>query len=394
MKKFISLIIISLTTSVFTQEDNPQVNDDNLQFQNENYLETHSQQPPLLEETPAYEVPTPPQTAAYTAPARTNVCGYYDVYLSGAFLYWEAAEDGLELAFTVAANPDGTDNFELLNSITDSLIGFDFKYKPGFRIDLGYNFNYDDWTLNLKYTRFHFSETSTANKPSNRTLRAKWLELAGAYTIANLISLKSNWKMNFNIFDLDLSRTFYEGKQLACSTLFGFLPGFGLKGGWIDQKYSQTGYFRALEPPLLSYNSSDSWFIGPRGGLDGKWHLGQGVSILGNAAASVFMQRFYDIITRHTRAQNPSLLLRNDKSKKELLVNASFEYQLGLHYGTYFNRNKCHFDIYAAYETQIYLSQNEMRSQFDSISTSTDRGFSPASNLGMQGLTLSARFDF
>lgn len=382
MRKIISLLIIA-TTSVFAYQEDEY----NSEPQHEDSFQMNSKPCPSSE-APACQVPIVPPTPAYTAPARTNVCGDYDIYISGAFLYWEATENGLDLAFTVSANANGTNNFEALNHTTESLIGFNFKYKPAFRLDLGYNFNYDDWTLNLRYTRFNFSETTTLNKPSDRTLRSKWLEVAGAYTVVNLISLKSKWETDFNIFDLDLSRTFYEGKQLSCKTLFG------LKGGWIDQKYKQTGYFRSLEPPLISRNSTDSWLIGPRGGLDGKWHLGQGVSILGNASTSLFMQKFYDLITQHTNQHNPSLYLRNKKSKKELIINASFEYQIGLHYGTYFYRNKCHFDIFAAYETQVYLSQNEMRSQYDAVSTTDDRGYSPPSNLGIHGLTLSARFDF
>ncbi len=382
MRKIIALLMIA-STSVFAYQDD----DYNSSSQNENSYEMNSK-PSHSAEAPACQAPIAPQTPAYTAPARTNVCGAYDIYLSGTFLYWQASEEALELAFTVAANPNGSDNFDILNDITDELVGFDFKYKPAFRLDLGYNFNYDDWTLNLRYTRFNFAETSTVNKPSNKTIRPKWLEIGGVFTIANTISLKSNWKLDFNIFDLDLSRTFYEGKQLSCKTIFG------LQGGWINQKYSQRGFFRDIDLTLLSYNSTNSWLIGPRAGLDGKWHLGQGVSILGNAAASVFMQKYYDIITQHSNVHNPAIFLRNDKSDKEMLINTSFEFQIGLHYGTYFNKNKYHFDVFAAYEAQFYSAQNEMRTQYDSISTSTDRGYSYPSHLGMHGLTLSARFDF
>ncbi|MBN2479761.1 MAG: hypothetical protein JXA94_05995 [Parachlamydiales bacterium] len=339
---------------------------------------------------PCCEIPPTPQSSAYNAPARINVCNEWDVYASGTFLWWQANEEGLAVGYS-RGGTGVIGNNNVITSRPDKIFDFDFKYEPAFKIGLGYNVVYDDWDVFLQYTRLNFTNTTTAQKPSDGVLIPRWVR-ATSSVFVGISGLESKWKLDFNIFDLDLGRSYYVGKKFTLKTLYG------LKGGWINQAYTQV----ATLPDFSLINSntsvtrslSDSWLLGPRAGLNGKWHLGSGFNLIGNTEISLFYQQFSKYSMKMQSPTNPNLLFRNKSNKNFNAVNPSIEFLLGFNWGCYLDRNNWHFDILVAYEQQTYFFQNKMRSYADTISGVNGGEISNPGDLSLHGLNLQIRFDF
>ncbi|MBN2479760.1 MAG: hypothetical protein JXA94_05990 [Parachlamydiales bacterium] len=382
MKKF-SLMLIALfaTTCVFAGTYN---NTDN-SYPSDNNYQDNCPPDPCCEPcppTPCCDIPQAPTMPAYNAPARINVCGCWDFNIDATFLYWQANEEGLSLGYDVGNTE------QITTDLGEKVYEFDFKYKPAFKVGIGYNMNYDNWSLRLQYTRFYSTQTtSTSLRSSDFTFRSRWLSSA----VNNYEKMQSKWTLDFNIFDLDLLRTYYNGKHLILE------PSFGLKGGWIDQKYIHevSNPLVAVDVnPLHADFLSDSWLIGPRAGLKTKWFLGCGFNVIGNSSINLFYQKFNKVILQQQSNTNANLLSQNIKTNDQSNINSSFEYLLGLSYETYFNRNNYHFLISAGYESQIYFRQNEIRSQSDTATSTNGGAFSNPGDLSFHGLNLQIRFDF
>jgi len=132
----------------------------------------------------------------------------------------------MEFAYTdytnVGYNPTSNINyFHKLN----------FEWKLAFKVVFGYNFNYDNWTGHIQYTRVcsTMNDKALLGNEANEVLYDIWditLLLANTLRV-----VKVKWKLNFNIFDIDLSRTYYNGLHLI------FQSYYGLKSRWINQLY-------------------------------------------------------------------------------------------------------------------------------------------------------------
>ena len=172
------------------------------------------------------DVAESPSTAAYNYPANIDVCGSWDFFVTGTFIYWQPRQEQMELAQTVF--------FPAPNTSIGKVYGLNFDWEPSFKVGAGYNFGYDNWQGYLQYTRVNSSasnSTTNANATNEQLLDA-WL-IQTAFLTATAAKVSGKWDLDFNIFDLEFSRPYYNGKKLI------FKPHFGLKTGWIDQKRSE-----------------------------------------------------------------------------------------------------------------------------------------------------------
>lgn len=339
--------------------------------------------------------PAAPTMSAYSHPARINVCGSWDFYVTGTFLWWQVMQEQMEYAYQLFGTLTSTEN------ATSPYIGqfYDFKFdwKPAFKVGLGYNFGYDDWSSFLQYTRVNTSMTNTATVG---TLTAELLKDLWSLRVTpntpTIREVKAKWGLDFNILDLEFSRPFYSGKELT------FAPHFGLKGGWIDQSLICTST-DTLAVPVLAVNSdyaSNSWLIGPRAGLYTNWMIGEGFRFFGNAAVSMFYQKFDDIKVTEPNAADAAQHIGSFTLNSHG-VNTALEFLIGLGWGTYFDHNNWYFDLAVGYETQVYFEQNMMRYLEELRKTQTGGGYlnnlgivTKPGNLMFQGLNVTMRFDF
>lgn len=308
----------------------------------------------------------------YNAPARSDP----DWYFSASYLFWEALEDGLTLAWTFpSALTPAVDN------TAADRVEFDFEYKSGFKVDFGTYFKRDSWGLNFGYTHFAFTQNNTKHASDEVFGQEEWL-LSTNQDFSDKI--KAKWHLNLNFADADLSRPFYSGTKLTLT------PFFGMRAAWIFQKYGVT-YTTLTPTEAKSKSKSSSWAIGARGGLNGHWLLGRGFRIQGNAAASL-LYTHYNI--RHQESSfadveplTPRMIAKETQQRGRFIG----ELGLGLGWGKYINNRKQRLDLSAAYDFVYLPAQNVMRQLKDDYDLQSSTG---ASDLFLHGLTVTGSIDF
>ncbi|NGX36016.1 MAG: hypothetical protein K1000chlam1_00853 [Candidatus Anoxychlamydiales bacterium] len=332
-------------------------------------------------EPPCCETPAAPTTAAYNKGANIDVCGSWDFYVTGTFLYWQPSQEQMDVAITSFDVPPT--NLTGIGTVHD----FSFDWKPAFKIGIGYAWDYDNWDTYVQYTRINTNMTTSVNlaqpagNASGATLAGTWVS-SGLLTNVDRVSGK--WSLNHNVIDLEFGRPYYNG---TCLT---FKAHYGLKSGWIDQNYDET--ISDVSNSITANIKSDSWLIGPRTGIYTNWDLGEGFRFFGNAAASLFYQKFSKVSTRELFVSNPTQqYVAFDYSTRA--INASLEMFLGAGWGTYFDRNNWYFDLLLGYEAQVFFNQNMMR-YLHQEGVNSNRIVTKAGNLMFQGLNVTAKFDF
>ncbi|NGX44222.1 MAG: hypothetical protein K1060chlam3_00387 [Candidatus Anoxychlamydiales bacterium] len=305
------------------------------------------------------DIPKPPESSSYNQSARVGVCKAKGAFVTGSFIYWEALEQGFYLYLL---------KNDQSNPTRQEAVNITYTFDPGFKVGLGYNLQYDDWTTYVEYTHYHSKNSFSKTRPSWATSQTiYWFD---SNDLAN--EYQANLKIDLDILDLELSRSEYRSQKLI------FSPFWGLKGGVIDQSFT----FRAIFSSSSISNTikSDSWLIGPRIGVYTKWLLGKGFSLNGKAAGSLNYQKFHNM---HASFQNMKI---ND----DFVVSPIVEMLLGFNWESYFDKNYWHFDISAGYELQVLWNQNMIiKNRILSLNSNIDSG-----KLTLHGLNITARFDF
>src|SRR5579872_4661843 len=113
------------------------------------------------------ELPCKCCPAAYNAAAATEVDGW-DVFVEGSFIYWRADQDNMDVAKSAVFVPAvvGVSDAFLLPA-DDTRISFvKDKYKPGFKVGLGFESSCDGWVFAIDYTRLHQQLHTSKAAPS------------------------------------------------------------------------------------------------------------------------------------------------------------------------------------------------------------------------------------
>lgn len=334
-----------------------------------------------------------------TPNAGPRVTNGADVFLTADFIYWTARQDGLAYAYTGA---DTTISSSLASSVPSKGTTYypPRKFDPGFKVGVGLNLGHDGWDTYLEYTWFHSNHSNTQTSGS-----AAYQRLIPVFPVAfeghissnafdvellNYDSMKSSWKLRFNNFDLELGRNFYISQYLTLR------PHVGLKGNWYTQNYHVTGTSPFLGDTALNfgydYGATDYakgrfkqswWGVGIRAGMDTAWYFDKNWSIFGDWALSALWGRFN--VSRKAQyggdfgqtTSTVSTVLWNENSFHT--VKGVAEFQLGLRFDYWFSDDDYHFGLSAAWEEQLWINQNQIARPGD---------------LGFQGFTLKARFDF
>lgn len=326
--------------------------------------------------TPACPCPT---VAAYSAPYREATC--WDVYVSASYNYWLNAEDSLELGYEgTPVTYDGSNFNEDISFISN-----DCEYHSGFSVGLGKYFCWDNWDLYAEYTWFH-NTTNTSKTASDSSINSFLWQVGFRDLTPREIAhnqVKSKWKLDMDLLDLELSRPYYLGCELL------FRPHVGLRAAWIDQNYDLTysdSFYGSEEAVLQINNSSDSWGIGARAGFDSTWRFCSGFYLYGNFAASIL----YTDYTSVKNSRESEFLGINDVRFTNSICTArpNMELALGLGWADYCDCDcsKWFLNLSVGYEFHTFWNQNVMRNIYDSNTGNT--------NLYLHGLTITAKLDF
>jgi len=306
---------------------------------------------------------------AFSAPARFDVKGSLDLFITASYLYWQPIQESMSLAY---------DQYPAPTTTRGKVYDMDFDFKSGFKVGMGINLSYDNWNLYLEYLRLHSTHKEGINLPTNATLNCLWRDDTGPLSCN---SISSSWEFDTDLLDFYMTRPYYLGTKLTLK------PFAGLRGGWIDQKLN----VRAIDTsdyPNRTWIDSDSWLVGPRGGVDCFWHLGEGFRVFTNIAASLFYQHFKTTLKYYTINTNTLDYYQREKIGR---VVPNIDLALGLAWGTYFADNDWHIDLSAGYEFHHFWNQNTLRPVYEAIVNGII--VSPG-DLMLQGLTVTARLDF
>ena len=328
-----------------------------------------------------------PGMPGYNAPSRINVCGNWDMYVDGSFVYWQVAQDNMSFAFS------NTDSATLQGSFVEPNFGF----IPGFKVGGGINFDHDNWNSSAEYTRVHGTDTTTATAPKGGCLFGNTGALSLLSTYNQVFDYASSkFTTNLDFLDWVFGRDYFVGKNLT------FHPHVGARGALITQSNSAhlgshhiTGTFvgeTAVAGSMDVYSRVRSWGVGARTGLEANWMLGQGVRFFGNGYADMLYTRY--------KVQNKSVWtaaasgIATPAVTKHIVgaIRTHLDLELGFAWGSYFDDNNWHIDLSAGYGFQVFFNQNMFqRSQSATVLAAVSDA---TGDMTIQGLTATVRIDF
>ncbi len=350
----------------------------------------------------------------YSAPARIEVRGTWDLYATGSFLYWQASQENMEIGVISRNSPEEgkADDTPFQTSYVNNMAitNPNFTYRPGFKFGVGLNLDWDNWDAYTEYTWFHGS-TGSGVSPLTATTTGTGIPPNGEYlypiqgapgTMASLFfhNADQSWSLKMDFLDLSLSRSYYSGMRLTVQ------PFFGARGAWIRQSLDteyigSTTYLNSAPTSSNGWlkttvnNESVSWGIGPRTGFESNWLLGYGTRFIGNASGDILYTRYslrQDQQAAYFAAQDATAPITSNAAVSQTIdyLRGHADFELGIGWGTYFDNNNWHIDLAATYGFQVFWDQNMFRNFEDSYVKS----FAPNGNLYVHGLTMTADFDF
>lgn len=328
-------------------------------------------------------------------------------------MLWQAKMEGLEFASKsfIPADPASA-----VQSFQEKLFIPDFAWKPGFKIAAGANLPYDGWDAEARYTYYHGELTDLKKRfdsqigPTGVGIVPLWhypfISVNSGSDPLRFRYASTNWKLAFNTMDLEFGREFYAFPTLPVRLHLG------AKAAWVTQTYraSYSGgtlFTGILDTPAsvsMEYLTSKMtfashlWGLGPRAGVNSKWNMGWGFSLIADAALSLlssytsFTTKYDDTVLNATDGELLAPHLKLKEKIKELTP--ALETTLGFTWGHCFccTCRPIYFQATVAYEVQYWWAQNHARRNYPYQAPANmwdSRGA-----LQMQGLTASLRWDY
>lgn len=196
------------------------------------------------------------------------------------FLYWRATESVDWCYSNSLSTPSQVIDYQTVN----------FAYKPAFRVGIGSHGRFDN---TFSYTHYYTSSNATAVGNLVTTFIGGKLALNGTFSRSGQIS----FKIDFNMFDWDLSQRLYVADTIQIR------PIVGVRGGWINQR-AITDF-----QGTVTYNENvknNFKGLGPKCALESRWTLKQTKTYTTNilavfTAAYLFGEwNISDVVTQST----------------------------------------------------------------------------------------------
>lgn len=323
----------------------------------------------------------------YNIATRIEVDRYRDIYSTFSALYWVVSQSNMELG--IISNFSDPEFF-----LKGEMAKLGIEYQPGFKLGIGTNLQKDGWDIFFEYTwlRSTVSTSVSLNPGGFEILYPSWQlpDVFVAYFHGD-----EKWRLTLDLLDFELGREYLVGCDLS------FRPFVGIRAAIISQTI-QVNYSDVINSVFLPRNAvfveqtSSSWGIGPRVGLDTKWDLGWGFRFFSDGALDILFTDYTKLKTFQkgmdiTGSTLPSSLVSVNETN-DMHLRTQLELDLGFGYGTYFLCNRWHVDVALGYQFQIFFDQNMFRSFVDD--QTLGKADSPHGNLYMHGLTATLRLDY
>lgn len=301
--------------------------------------------------------------------------------IEGEFLWWRAHIDNLEFATDIdtAVNPSIGKGYYYQPK---------FKYDPGVRVSVGYDFGCQNWDVFFRWT---YQDTNASNNRSIDPSVSVLSPLRDFFAPNGLVALtfadsaKASWKNRINVFDFEMGYDYFFSKR------FSMRPYMGIKAAWIDMDY-HICYTNVIATSFVIgpfslgtvdiTNESDYWGVGPQLGINGNLYIGWGFSLYGLGSAALLYGQ-YDTSYRQkdTGQGNDLKFFENNYFRQR----AMFQFVLGAEWAKCFSERYL-LSFHVGWEGQYWLNQLEFRY--------LNGDFKPTGDLTYTGLDVGARFDF
>ncbi len=312
-------------------------------------------------EFPSYAIPCP-------AVFETDNNTYFFVDV----LYWKAHEDGIAWAASQTSN--------LQLSASPTTAEPNWKWKPGFRAGLGYQFC-DGRDLSLAYTWYqsHATDSKTFNTTTNVAF--------GLFDTNPSAGGNADWRLKYDTLDLVIKQPFFIGKRVILS------PSFSIYGAYLSEKYIINNILPGA-PPVSSNlinNEQRLFCVGPKLGYNSIWNLTNGWSIFGEGSFALLWGH-YDVtrVDTNTDTSGVTTLVDNLKNKFDALCLVP-AYSAGVQWDKPICNDDYLLKFKLAWEQQIWLQYNRMFML--SVANDNTLLFNNT-NLSLYGLTLSCNVQF
>lgn len=287
-------------------------------------------------------------------------CGGF--FLTADFLYWASENHGFSYAYQIDSSNVGVGKVMRLGTSWD----------PGFRVGLGWNTTYNFWDLYLNYTWYQ----NHASSSHTNTFGYINMWPVSSATTGEFTSVSASSRLHLNMVDLELGRLIYLTKAVALR------PHIGLKGGTLDQKFSDhfEGRLSGSNSQLKFSGKNNYGGCGPRFGLDGEWHLDWGFSILGKFAGALLYgsTNAKSLSTQLPTGSTTFGINRQYKDSFNQLV-PNLQLSLGFQWQTCFACEKMFYRLSLAWEANYWWDQFNLPVAMSS--------YAPLPSSGNQALT-------
>lgn len=310
-------------------------------------------------------------------------------YAIGSFIYWKSQLEKEDIAEKVINR--GLDDFILIEQKE-----LDFKYSPGLKLGIGYNFKRDYWDVFLNWTLLNsnksrkalFSSTHIIQAPNSTVIHFPFPATAGNALIGGTVH--SDWDLHFTTLDFELGRNFFISRNV------GLRPFIGLKANWIKWKFKSKyeDFASAFTPtvmldPFKGILKEDNHGVGPRMGINSRWILSSlNFAIIGNCAVSLL---YSDLKANKTLDVTPLIPSGFETVAHRHELKPVLECFLGVDWN-HCIRNSCNIFLSAGYEAQLWWDQSS--GDFYTSFFNFNSELHAVQALMLQGLTASMGLNF
>jgi hypothetical protein len=297
----------------------------------------------------------------------------HGVFVTLDALVWKAYQSGLE--FAVTANSS--------NSLLDrKAVSPCTKWKPGFRIGLGYILpKHEEWDLYAYYTEFNTNASRTIAPGSSQQL-INILTNNSQVNGTSVTGASSCLRLSFKNADLELGREFFVGSLLRLR------PHAGIRGAKINECYVVT-YTGGLNAPDVLTFTNKFGGAGLQAGCNTEWNLfktwckkGQ-LSLYGDVSGALMVGSMK--FTNNETAVNTNTYASLSNCFKDTV--AVFDLALGVRWDRQFCNERLNLQLQAGWEQHWYpLLWRWIPTVVGS--------YMGNGNLTLSGFVFSARLDF
>jgi len=232
-------------------------------------------------------------------------------FIEGDLLVWQPHLEGIQRLINVESETtsvvDGVDT----GSVNLQNKKFDFDWRAGYRLGLGYNFC-SNWVLEGFWTHYRGHGSKQFSKFG--------------------LSATGHWDMDYDVVDVLL----VTPACCACGC-FDWNAFGGIKVALIDSEITTRDPLRNLSSSVFTTESitsliqsinhvKDKFYFhgfGPEIGVNSRYHCGCGISIFAKAAGSLVFAHFKDKVhVRDQSTDSTSIVMGSSVSRIDLLTNS------------------------------------------------------------------------